>query len=234
MYILRLDDAAKYMDEVKWKRMEQILDHYGVKPIFGVIPCCEDPDLLVYGKVEDFWVWMRHWVSKGWTPALHGYTHVFETNEGGLNPVNDRSEFAGMSLDRQRQKVRDGYNILQTQGIEAKLFFAPAHTFDENTLKALEQETPIRVISDTVANDVYFEKGFYFIPQQSGRFRKLPFKTVTFCYHPNIMTDAHFDELEQFLKANAEKFCSFSDDILQKRKKNIIDAFLNWLYFHRK
>lgn len=234
MYIIRLDDVSEFMDAEKWRRIEILLDKYSIKPIFGVIPRSEDPDLLAYGKVEGFWEWMRDWVNKGWIPALHGYTHVFETNEGGLNPVNDRSEFAGVPLDRQRQKIREGYAFLKAQGIEAKIFFAPAHTFDKNTLKALEYETPIRIISDTVANDVYFEKGFYFIPQQSGHVRKLPFKTVTFCYHPNIMTDAHFEELEQFLKSNTEKFVNIQQLNLKARKKNVLDKVLSWLYFLRR
>lgn len=234
MYILRLDDASEYMDAVKWKRMEQLLIKYDIKPIFGIIPCNEDPDLLAFGKVEGFWEWMRKWLDMGWTPALHGYTHVFETEEGGINPVNKRSEFAGVSLERQKEKVRRGYQNLKENGIDAKVFFAPAHTFDENTLKALETETPIRVISDTVANDVYYAEPFYFIPQQSGHVRSLPFKTVTFCYHPNIMTDAHFDALEAFLKANQDKFGSFEQLHWKRRKKGLIDYLLYKLYFIRR
>ena len=233
-YILRLDDAAEYMDAEKWKRMELLLDRYGIKPIVGIIPNNEDLKLLSYGRVEGFWEWMRNLVDKGWTPALHGYCHVFETNEGGINPVNSRSEFAGVPLERQCQKIRDGYNTLKENGIVPDIFFAPAHTFDLNTLKALEKETPIRVISDTVANDVYFEKGFYFIPQQSGHVRKLPFNTVTFCYHPNIMTDRHFETLETFLTENVEKFGSFCDNILIKRKKSLLDHLLQFLYFIRR
>lgn len=234
MYLLRLDDASEFMDVEKWKRMELLLDKYDIKPIFGIIPHNEDPALLAYGSMEGFWEWMRTWTVKGWTPALHGYTHVFETNEGGMNPVNDRSEFAGVSLDRQRQKVRDGYEILKNQGIDAQIFFAPAHTFDENTLKALEQETPIRVISDTVANDVYYVAPFYYVPQQSGHVRKLPFKIVTFCYHPNIMTDEHFSALEAFLKENAGDFGGFDTNLLKKRKNSLCDKLLCWLYFVRR
>lgn len=234
MYILRLDDASEYMDAEKWKRMERLLDQYGIKPIFGIIPCNQDPALLAFGKVDGFWDWMKKWVEKGWTPALHGHSHVFETNQGGINPVNDRSEFAGVPLERQRLKMRDGYQVLKDQGLAPQIFFAPAHTFDENTLKALEMETDIRVISDTIANDVYYDAPFYYIPQQSGHVRKLPFKTVTFCYHPNIMTDANFEALELFLSENAQKFCGYSDQILCKRKRNLLDNLLSLLYFIRR
>lgn len=187
---MRLDDASEYMDVEKWQRMEDLLDKYHIKPIVGVIPNNQDPDMVgVYPKDEQFWEKVQRWKEKGWTIALHGYTHVFETREGGLNPVNDRSEFAGVPLERQKEKIRAGVRILREHGIEPEIFFAPAHTFDENTLIALKEESDIRIISDTIANDIYFENGFYFIPQQSGRVRKLPFKTVTFCYHPNMMKD---------------------------------------------
>lgn len=234
MYILRLDDASEYMDIKKWKRMEELLDKHEIKPIFGIIPANEDTELLKYGKVDDFWNLMTSWKGKGWTPALHGYTHVFETDDGGINPVNSRSEFAGVSLERQRQKIKEGYSTLKEHGILPTVFFAPAHTFDKNTLVALKEETHIRVISDTVANDVYFDDGFYFIPQQSGHCRKLPFKTTTFCYHPNIMSDKDFDVLDSFLKQYGNQFGELSALKMKKRHRGIFDQLLKKIYFIRR
>lgn len=231
---MRLDDASEYMDITKWKHMEELLDKYGIKPIFGIIPANDDPGLLKYGKVSEFWELMTAWAKKGWTPALHGYTHVFETDEGGINPVNKRSEYAGVSLERQRQKIRDGFNVLKEHGISPKIFFAPAHTFDENTLVALKEESPIRIISDTVANDVYYKDDFYYIPQQSGHCRKLPFKTVTFCYHPNIMNDDDFKKLEIFLQKYAENFVDTNMVNLRKHRMSIIDVLLKKIYFARR
>lgn len=233
-YILRLDDASEYMDQEKWARMETLLDQYNIKPIYGVIPNNEDPELLKYERIENFWEWMLSWKDKGWTPALHGYNHVYETEEGGINPVNFRSEFAGVSYERQCQKLGEGVRILQQHGINPEIFFAPSHTFDENTLRALEQETKIRIISDTIADDVYYRWNFYFIPQQSGRVRKLPFKTVTFCYHPNTMDDMSFAQLEEFLSEHQAKFTGFSKQMLKKRKITIKDILLKKMYFVRR
>lgn len=234
-YIMRLDDASEYMDVEKWQRMEDLLDKYHIKPIVGVIPDNQDPDMVgVYPKDEQFWKKVQRWKEKGWTIALHGYTHVFETREGGLNPVNDRSEFAGVPLERQKEKIRAGVRILRDHGIEPEIFFAPAHTFDENTLEALKEESNIRIISDTIANDVYFENGFYFIPQQSGRVRKLPFKTVTFCYHPNIMEEKDYRELVSFSSTHESEFIVFEDRLIVKRRKSIIDMAMKWLYFSRR
>ena len=72
-----------------------------------------------------------------------------------------------------------------------------------------------------------------FVPQQSGRDRKLPFKIVTFCYHPNTMNEKDFLDLENFLKKYQEKFILFP---LQEvsRQESFIDRFLKKLYFARR
>lgn len=232
---MRLDDASDYMDVEKWDRMKLLLDQYGVKPIFGIIPNNKDESLInAYEKDEYFWEKMQQWVSQGWTPALHGYDHCYITEEGGLNPVNYRSEFAGLSLEIQCDKLKKGDEILKSHGIHAEIFFAPSHTFDENTLKALQAVTEIRTISDTVGFDIYYDRDFYFIPQQSGAVRKLPFRVVTFCYHPNVMEEKDFERLEQFLMENQKYFISNHKVILKKRKLGLLDKCLKKLYFARR
>lgn len=233
-YVMRLDDAAERMDAEKWLRMEQLLDKYNIKPLVGVIPNCKDPEMDQYPYDDMFWDKVQRWLAKKWSIALHGYEHLYCTEDGGINPVNKRSEFAGLPLDGQREKIKGGVEIFKKHGIIPETFFAPSHTFDENTIKALKEESDIRIISDTIANDVYFSKGMYFIPQQSGRCRKLPFKTATFCYHPNTMTDADFKVLEGFLQKYCLNFMAVDDKILKKRGKGVIDKFLSALYFFRR
>ena len=226
-YIMRLDDASDYMDLEKWMRMERLLDKYKIKPVFGIIPKNGDESLVSrYQQNPGFWDLMHSWIAKGWIPAMHGYEHRYVTEDGGINPVNKRSEFAGLPYEEQAEKIRKGYQILVKHDISPEIFFAPSHTFDENTLKAIKSETPIRIISDTIAWDVYKDGDFWFIPQQSGSVRKLPFKTVTFCYHPNTMSDKAYEELESFVKKNKgnfiavidtkDKSLSFADRLLQK------------------
>ncbi len=231
MYLIRLDDASEYWDRKKWCRMAELLDRYDIKPIFGVIPDNQDPKLLEYGKDPDFLGTISEWIAKGYTPALHSDTHVYCTDCAGMNPVNRRSEFAGLSLEMQREKIRKANGILLEHGIHADIFFALAHTFDENTLKALEAETNIRVISDTPATDIYYKDGFYFIPQQTGGVRKLPFRTVTFCYHPNTMSEHAFADLEQFLEKYHNKFTSYPQLELKKRKLGFWDRMVKVAYF---
>lgn len=233
-YILRLDDACEKMDREKWDRMEKLLDKYNIKPLVGIIPHCEDPMMDKYPVDINFWLKVQKWLSKDWSIALHGYNHVYSTDCGGINPVNQRSEFAGEALEVQKEKIRRGVAIMREHGINPKIFFAPSHTFDENTLIALKEESDINVISDTIANDVYYEKGFYFVPQQSGRVRNLPFRVVTFCYHPNMMGESDFKTLSSFLKNNSNKFTVFDNKIIKRQKIDDVSLALKTLYFLRK
>lgn len=231
MYLLRLDDASEYMNHKNWNRMKKILDQYGIKPIFGIIPNNMDSGLMIYNKSDCFWDKINEWIKQGWVPALHGYSHILQPGGGKMNPVNGKSEFVGLSLDKQKEKIRQGIKILHAHGINPFVFFAPAHTFDENTLKAIKEESQIRIISDTIAWDIYYQHGFYFIPQQSGKVRKTPFRITTFCYHPNNMTNKSFYELENFIRKNREKFGNFSDIKFSKRKYSLLDVLLKHMYF---
>lgn len=40
---------------------------------------------------------LRRWQDKGWHIALHGYDHVYISENSGLEPFNNKSEFAGLS-----------------------------------------------------------------------------------------------------------------------------------------
>lgn len=232
-FLMRLDDASEKRDVSRWNRIENLLDFYSIKPLVGVIPNCEDPEMDKYSVDDLFWHKVKEWEDKEWKIAMHGYNHVYCTSSGGKNPINKKSEFAGLSLEDQRKKIKAGVAVFRKHGIEPKIFFAPAHTFDENTVEALKIESNISVISDTIANDVYYENGITYVPQQSGKVRLLPFKVVTFCYHPNTMDNKCFEELEAFIQKNESKFVSFPTAV-SHREKNIVDFIVEQIYFFRR
>lgn len=232
-YIIRLDDACEKRDIARWDRIEQLLDRYEIKPLVGVIPSCKDEAMDGFDADTDFWSRVHSWQDKGWVIAMHGYDHVYKTSSGGINPVNSRSEFAGQSLEVQEEKIEKGVSIFKDHDIEPKVFFAPSHTFDNKTIDAIKNKSKIKIISDTVANKPYCYNGITFVPQQSGRVRALPFDTVTFCYHPNIMSDEAFIELELFIKKHKDKFISFPLTETN-RKKSFFDKILHALYFARR
>lgn len=234
-YLIRLDDASPTMDRGKWNRIEGLLERYKIHPMVGIIPHNEDPKQSVYPEDPEFWNKVLQWKNKGWAIALHGYNHCYSSDCGlkGLNPMWRRSEFAGLSLDEQKYKIRKGVSILLEHGLEPEYFFAPSHTFDQNTLVALYEESKIRVISDTVATQPYRYEEFFFIPQFGGRCREMWLPGVfTFCFHPNSMNDRDFEKLEVFLSKHKGAFISFDSlDLKQVGGMSLFDRLLSWAFF---
>lgn len=229
MYLIRLDDASDRMHTENWNRVEQLLDENGIKPLVGVIPLNRDP-VLQFDEDPGFWEKAQCWQEKGWRIALHGYDHVFCSKDGGINPVHKNSEFAGVPLEIQREKIRSGLAILMEKGLKPTAFFAPGHTFDQNTLEALRLESDIRIVSDTIANDTYCYCDFTFIPQQSGRVRELPFKLTTICLHPNYMKEHEFAELDAFFRAHREEFLNPMTIAPTCRRLGILDRVYRLAY----
>lgn len=237
-YLIRLDDACPTMDAVKWQRIEGILDTYDVRPMVGVIPSNEDPKQQIDIADAEFWAKVKDWEKKGWAIALHGYDHCFISEAGmkGLNPLWERSEFAGVPLEVQREKIRKGVAVFRENGIEPKFFFAPAHTYDANTLQALREESNIRIISDTIATEPYRKRDFIFIPQLGGRCSEMKLPGVwTFCLHPSVMTDENFVATEKFLQIHKNEMLSFDElNLIGLKGKNLMSRLLSWVYFTRR
>lgn len=231
-YLVRLDDACEYMNHKKWSKIEEILNKYNIKPLVGIIPNNEDVKTIIEKKDDNFYIKVKEWEKIGWTIALHGFNHICESNSGGINPVHKRSEFAGVSLDIQRNKISSGYKILKKNGINPSFFFAPSHTFDLNTIESIKSETEIKIISDTFTLFPYKYRGLCFIPCQMGKFRRLLLPGYwTFCFHPNEMTEIDFNEFERFISLNVNKFISFNDiDYNNIKGKKIIDYTVFYLY----
>ncbi|WP_445381946.1 DUF2194 domain-containing protein [Robiginitalea sp. IMCC43444] len=233
-YLIRLDDACETMNWEKWLKMESLLDKYNIKPLISVIPNNEDPSMQIDSFNAGFWNWVLQLKEKGWEIGLHGYNHVYSTNCGGINPLHNRSEFAGHPINIQKDKIRKGFRIFMENGLEPRIFVAPSHTFDYNTLNALKEESSIRIISDTIAFRPYRKGDFSFIPVQFGHVRNInfPIGIITFCYHPNTMTKEHFEELDNFIEINQNKFLAFPDTIGKfDKKKSIMDILYSKTYF---
>ena len=234
-YLIRLDDACPTMDRTKWGRIEAILDRYGIKPMVGVIPYNEDPKQEIDSVDANFWNKVHQWENKGWAIALHGYNHCYSSDGGlkGLNPMWSRSEFAGLSLEEQRLKIRKGVAIMREQGFNPQYFFAPSHTFDENTLAALREESDICIISDTIAIKPYKNGDFVIVPQLGGHCVEMKLPGVwTFCLHPNMMSDENFVDTEMFIQTHKDQFVSFDKlDFSSVKQKDWFSKLLGWGYF---
>ena len=229
-YFIRLDDACPTMDSRKWTAIERILDKYNIKPLVGIVPNNKDYQLMFDSPDNSFWAKAREWQNKGWSIALHGYDHVYLSSSGGINPFWNRSEFAGVPIDIQKLKIKEGISILAKNHIKAEYFFAPSHTFDENTLKALRSESDIKKISDTFTLSPYKRLGFSFFPQQFGGFKNIIIPGYwTFCFHPNTMSDEGISAFERFIQLYRNRFCDFSEfnNLSLQEKMSYLDKLIN-------
>jgi len=235
-YLIRLDDACPTMDKANWTQIESILEKFNIKPMVGIIPDNKDVELEIDEYDPTFWEKARFWQEKGWTIALHGFDHLCLSIDGGINPVQKRSEFAGISLKEQEDKFEKGLSIFEKHSITTEYFFAPIHTFDENTLRALVNKTEIRKISDTFARVPYKRGEIIFIPQQFGYFRNIKIPGYwTFCFHPNTMDRSAINNFENFIEQNHTHFISFeSIDLKSVQPISLAIRLLKFLYFTKR
>jgi len=230
-YLIRLDDACPTKNYKNWHKIETILNKYNISPMVAVVPNNQDKKLMVGAINEKFWQEVKAWQDKKWEIALHGFEHKYITKSSGLVPINSYSEFAGLSLKEQSQKIEQGISKFREHEISCRLWIAPAHSFDENTIKALKKESDITIISDGIAFSPYYDHDMYWIPQQLWKPREMLFGTWTICYHPDEMKEKDFVRLEKFLEKNHKRVTSVEKLKLSKRKKNIIERVFEKAYW---
>jgi hypothetical protein len=184
-YIVRFDDICPGMNWPTWREIEKILVDADVRPMLAVVPDNQDPHLNVGPPESGFWDHVRQWQGRGWTVGLHGYQHRYVTAEAGFGGINNRSEFAGLSLVDQSEKLRRAVAIFSSEKVRPEVWIAPSHSFDEATLDALRQ-VGITAISDGFYLDAFRDQnGMLWVPQQLWGFRPRPFGLWTVCYHHN-------------------------------------------------
>ena len=207
-YLLRFDDLCPTISRPKWDRFLPLIEEFGVRPILAVVPDNRDPGLIVSNPDPEFWSRMRTMETAGATIALHGYQHTCDSKGGGLIPLHSRTEFAGVSLELQRERIHKGIETLRTYGLNPKLWVAPRHGFDRNTLRALQQEG-IGYLSDGFARIPFRRGGITWIPQQLWKPARKSAGLWTICIHSNFAGKRLLEELRAFLQTHASQFTSF-------------------------
>jgi len=209
---IRLDDITPDMDFTKFNKVKAILDKVGVSPLIGVVPFNKDEKLAIDNPLKDFGEFLRNLVDAGWVIALHGYNHLYTTNNKGLFPINEFSEFAGVSLDKQNQMIAQGVEKLREWGVEPVVFMAPGHTFDRNTMKALK-DNGITRITDGFGYGPYLREGITFYPISKKRSECIGNREgySTYVLHTNTMSDEAIASFEYLVTQNRTSFISYSE-----------------------
>ena len=198
---IRMDDITPGMDWAKFLRFKDILDKHGIKPLIGVVPENRDRKLKIDEEHVDFWDYVKSLQQQGWLIAMHGFSHQYTTKNPGIFPIGGKSEFAGISLKRQEDMIREGKRIMEKNGLGTDIFMAPSHSFDKNTLKALK-DNGFYALTDGFGIKPFRSNGMVFFPISVSKAKTLKDSRdglVTFVYHANGMEDKDFTDLEKLL-----------------------------------
>lgn len=204
-YLIRFDDLSPTMNWDVWRDLESVLIDLDVRPLLAVVPDNLDERLRVCPPRADFWRQVREWQSRGWTIGVHGYQHVYVTDKKGLFGWNDRSEFAGLSRQKQEERIRRALEIFEREEVRADVWVAPNHSFDRTTVEVLNA-SGIRTISDGAALYPFVDAdGMMWIPQQLWRLEARPVGVWTICLHPNTWGRAELSAFSSRLSEFADR-----------------------------
>ncbi len=225
---VRLDDITSDMDWKRFLKFKELLDRYQVKPLIGVVPKNRDENLIKDEKENecrpaDFWEYVKELEKEGWVIAMHGLYHIYTTNKGGLFPLNNFSEFAGVPLEKQKEMLTEGKRILREKGIETDLFMAPAHSYDICTLKAL-QETGFTALTDGFGERPYYFKGLKFYPisfRLSSTLRKTEGYS-TMVVHTGTVKEDDLKRYESYFERKDTQWISYREYLAQPAVKQSI------------
>ena len=225
--LIRLDDIAENMNWDLMEKSELLFNKYKIKPVLGVIPNNQDNELLAYPKKNNFWEQIRIWKNNGWEISMHGSNHVYDmdTNNKDYFSFGGKSEFFGHTLDTQLLKIKNGLKKFNEEKIKIRSFYAPNHTYDENTLIALKN-SGIKEVIDGYGLMPYTENDIKFIPQLFYKVIALPFGIQTTQIHLNYWKQKDFDNFEKFIIKNLNKIITY-DQAIEKVNNNLFYKLIN-------
>jgi len=202
-YLFRLDDINPEMNQENFDYCISLCAKYKHKPILGVIPDNKDNNLK-NGTIDPFfWEKISNLIHRNRIIiSQHGLNHQYSSSSKALLRkyiISSDTEFAGFDYSIQYNKIKNGKLILKKHNLETDIFMPPNHSFDRITLRVLF-DLNFKYITDGIGLYPYRKNGITFIPQLSGKPRKIPFGMTTICLHTNTMTRKDFVLLEDFLR----------------------------------
>ncbi len=214
------------MNWAVWNEIEKILLFYNVKPILAIVPDNRDSQLDVGPKDEDFFnIKIKKWIEYGWEIGVHGYQHIYNQENGGLMNFKKKSEFAGLNYLEQLSLLKKAIEVFHDNKVYPRLFIAPNHSFDKNTLKALNA-IGIKIISDGFYRFPIIRNNIIWLPQQIWHIRKMPRGIWTACFHINNFSDQDIKNFKKSINDNISNIIEVSDIDLGKINKYNIFHFL--------
>ena len=166
--------------------------------------------------------------------------HVYEDKHRGVVSKGLNTEFAGLPYEKQLEKIRKGKDILLAHGINTNVFFAPSHSYDYNTLKALSA-CGFKYNDDGKSTKIIPRNGIQCVPCRSGgAFSLIPQSHKTFVFHAHEWTRQGKENGYNHLVSIGEKyqgsfvdFGEYVEDFIGNKCVQDIDEhfFLVWERF---
>lgn len=209
--VFRLDDICDTMNIGRFFQMKELLDRYDIKPLLGIVPLNEDRTLVMNEPYHNFLELMHSCKNSGWSIAMHGTHHLYDTAVKGIATRRPKSEFAGKALAEQISLIKEGREKMIADGLYTDIFFAPGHSYDRNTIFALK-DCGFHVISDGRTRQNYQWKGMNFVPvRHYGLYMEPGGQITTMCFHLNNMDEQDFDKTEKYIVKHIENIISFDE-----------------------
>jgi len=226
-FLVRIDDVTENMNWEMMNRCEKLFDKYNIRPLLGVIPFNKDKELLKFKKKDNFWSKVLEWQNKGWEISMHGCEHKYsiDTHKKDYFSYGGMSEFFNLPYNMQKEKIIDGLNLFKKKNINVKSFFAPNHTYDKNTFRALK-DSGIETVVDGYGLIPYSKYGLQFIPQLFYKLTFLPFGIQSSQIHLNDWTEKDFFQFEKFIKKNYKLILDY-DQVIQRVNRTSLTSFIN-------
>ena len=209
---VRMDDITPDMNWENFRFFQELFKKAGITPLLGIVPDNKDANLMKETPHEDFYEEMKKLKEEGYCLAMHGCHHLYGTEKGGIFPLNNFSEFAGISYIEQRRKLEKGKEILRKNGIETDIFMAPAHSYDKYTLQALK-ELGFTNITDGYGKKPYLYRGLIFYPisfRLNGSLKKKKGYT-TMVIHANTITEEDKKRYTKIFEEHGKDMISYSE-----------------------
>jgi predicted deacetylase len=159
--------------------------------------------------------------------------HLYTTTNAGLLHLQSRSEFAGVPLIAQTEKIHHAVEIFNKRSWPYQCFVAPSHSFDSNTLLALINNK-LTTVSDGIALNPYEKSHILFVPATENKPKRLLLKTGvrTIVLHLNEFNNKHFEAIEHFAKQRHKDIIPFSEAVKRYTilKPNLEEKIINSLF----
>lgn len=184
--IFRFDDIHPLMDIAVFEFIQSLSIFCPKSIMLCVIPDNKDKTLIKSKiPIPDFWDQLILIESRGVTIGLHGLEHNLKFSKKSILSVSKQSEYTGLKYSSQKKMILMGLSILKKKGLNPKFFAAPAHGFDNITLKVLN-DINFKNISDGFSRNVCNKNGLTWIPLKSWKPNtKFLGSFNTVCLHAN-------------------------------------------------